>query len=107
MSEYLESGMRQREFCAEAQVSVGTLQYWLRKIGAGAGEEGTQEWSGTELQSANPLLEVRLAGGSSLSGVPSAAGYEVVVENGRRLRIPSGFDAREVAALVSIMEERL
>jgi hypothetical protein len=104
VEQYVESGLTQREFCERQRISIGTLQYWLRRIGAG-------EIAGRRAEP--PLVEVKLlgAGGAPKSSNAGSAaegrgGYEVVLAGERRLRISPGFDAEEVAVLVALLEGR-
>ena len=57
-----------------------------------------------------PFMEVKLeANGGGLWGVEGSrerAEYEVVLREGRRLVLRSGFEVTEVAALVKILEAR-
>lgn len=97
IAEYVESGMTQREFCEQEEISVGTLAYWLRRISNPGMDEGTSPAS---------LVEVQLVD----DGEPQAAkdherpGYEIILSGERRLRIPTGFDADEVAVLLAVLE---
>jgi hypothetical protein len=103
IEQYVESGLTQREFCTRRRVSVGTLQYWLRRIVADeSGERPTEP----------RLVEVSLLAAAMMEA-PKAeraelarGGYEVVLGGERRLRISPGFDAEEVAVLVALLEER-
>lgn len=100
VEQYLESGWTQREFCDRERISVGALQYWLRRIAADESDE-----SGAEPR----LVEVKVLGAVASpagSAVAARSGYEVVLAGERRLRIPPGFDAEEVAVLVALLEER-
>lgn len=64
-----------------------TLLRWRRAFGEGAGAV-----AGTR------FVEVRVDRGTD------AAGYEIDLASGRRLRIPPGFDADEVVALLRIAD---
>jgi transposase-like protein len=96
VEEYCESGTTQSEFCDEREISVGTLQYWLRRIRA-------KEESATETDT--QWLEVSLAHSEgALRSEPQA--YELEFANGRRLRVRAGFDAQEVGMLIALIEGR-
>jgi hypothetical protein len=103
IEQYIESGWTQREFCERRRVSVGTLQYWLRRIAADeSGERPTEP----------QLVEVSLLA-AAMTKAPKAesaglarCGYEMVLAGERRLRISPGFNAEEVAVLVALLEER-
>ena len=109
VTEYCDSGITQREFCARRKVSIGTLQYWLRKI---ARDEERRSPAAPQLVEvslvkAEPGTARFAAGnGPGVLAAEAARSYEVVLTGERRLRIPTGFDAGEVAALVSLLEGR-
>jgi hypothetical protein len=110
VTQYCESGITQREFCARRKVSVGTLQYWLRKL---ARDEEGRSPAAPQLVEVS-LVKTELGAGRWAAGrepgatMAANAGrvYEMVLAGERRLRIPTGFDAGEVAALVALLEER-
>ena len=104
IEQYVESGCTQREYCDRERISIGTLQYWLRRIAA--------EEAG-EIRSEPQLVEVSLAGTMAMTKSTKAesaglarGGYEVVLAGEWRLRISHGFDAEEVAVLVALLEAR-
>ena len=102
VEEYVESGETQREFCEERGLCVGTLQYWLRKVG---GRIELEETDISEERSVAPFVEVKVTATGCPTKGEDAPAYEVVVGNGRRLRIRGGFDVQEVATLLAILEE--
>ncbi len=98
IGEYVESGMTQREFCGREGISVGTLTYWLRRIG----NTGMDEEAGR-----TSLVEVQVVedGEPRVAKDHERPGYEIILSGERRLRIPTGFDADEVAVLLAVLED--
>jgi hypothetical protein len=52
-----------------------------------------------------PLRFVELAAAKAAT-VPVAVSFEVALVSGRTVRVPSGFDAVELARLVAVLEAR-
>ena len=103
IEQYVESGLTQRAFCERRRVSVGTLQYWLRRIAADEMSERRREPQLVEVS----LLAAEMTKKAKTERAELArGGYEVVLGGERRLRISPGFDAEEVAVLVAMLEER-
>ena len=103
LAEYVESGLSQVEFCLERGISVGTMGYWLRK--AREFEEGVEEPAAS-----GGFVEVQVTGGGMtpfpVAGMLETARYEVVLRDGKRLVIGTGFKTSEVAALLDVLEAR-
>jgi transposase-like protein len=87
LAEYHSSGLTQREFAAQAGVSVGTLWNWLRKEGSQRTEEPV---SFVEIPVAEPK---------------SSASYKVRLPGGAVLEIPPGFAVSEVQTLLRLMRK--
>lgn len=89
VEESRRSGMSQSAFCREAGVSVGALQYWIRKFR----EDGLP---------ADDHRSIRLL---PLTAMPAAAdeGLEVLLPNGVQLRFPPRAEAGYVASVVSAL----
>ena len=100
LGEFCESGVSQREFCAEHRIGLSTLQYWLRK---------TRELEDADEAAAiRPFVEVRLEAASEarwkVDGSSQMAEYDLVLPSGRRLVVRSGFNREEVAGLIELLE---
>ena len=78
---YEESGLTRREYCAAAGIALTALDYYRRR-----GKEKTG------------LVAVKVEG--TMAGLTMA----VVVGNGRRIEVTSGFVEEELARLVRIVE---
>lgn len=86
---YRQSGQRQREFCLQRGIGVSTLQNYLRRERSNG-------------QPKQRLLEVEVAP-TSRAGSESKA-LEVIVANGYRIAVGSGFAAEDLLRLVKVME---
>lgn len=95
LEEWKKSGLSQRRYCEERQLSLSTFRWWrsrLREPGRSAG----QQTSFVELP------------------VPQASSYEAPVSGSPitlavgtySLSVPSGFSAAELARLLDVLEDR-
>ena len=100
LAEYVESGLSQGKFCEERGIGMSTMQYWLRK--AREAEEGDEESAGS-----GGFVEVQVEDREMIlpgwERRPETARYELVLRDGKRLLVGSGFETNEVAKL---LEER-
>jgi len=87
LQDYRQSQMTQKEFAAQAGLSVSTLQAWLRKRPARAA------WAGPALVAVPNLL----------SASPAASAYRLQWPDGLSLEVRSGFSAQELAALLQLL----
>lgn len=87
------SHLTMREFAALHGVSACTLYVWRRRLAAES--EGVRASSGT-------LVAVDVVGGAREPD-STTVGYEVLLANGARLRVPPDFAASRVAELLELM----
>jgi hypothetical protein len=87
LQDYRQSRMTQREFAAQAGLSVSTLQAWLRKRPARQASEGPAFVAVPNLWSASP----------------AAPAYRLQWPEGLSLEVRSGFSAQELAALLQLL----
>ena len=97
---YLKSGMGRSEFCRSHGLALSTLARHLKK------QSGEQQWSGSSMAGERRLIAVELA------AMPASAATEkqrspltVLLSNGRKVEVGSGFDAETLADLVSVLEK--
>ena len=88
------SGVSIREFCRQRQLTVSQFYWWQRR-----------------LQQPPPRPKKRVSGGTSASfvlvseaGQGSDAGIELVLGDGRRLRIHKGVDETTLRAVLAALE---
>jgi len=96
LRQWERSGLTQREFAARRGMPVSTLVWWRRVLGwkpdSGRRSPGPRGAKFVELKLASPA--------------PLAAPLEVVLPGGALVRVPSGFDAAALRAVVAALEPR-
>ena len=88
--EWLASGVSQRGFCEDRGMSFSTFCYWRRRLREEGGSESSSHFIPVEVSS-----PVRLTG-------PSA--YEVCLESGIRIRVPSDFEGDALLRLIGLLQ---
>jgi transposase-like protein len=83
VTDFEQSGLSRRDYCAQHQISVNTLDNWRRKVKAAA---------------KFVRVEVTPARHSRLT---------LVLTNGRRIETEAGFDERELTRLIHAAENGL
>jgi len=87
LQDYGRSRMTQKEFAAQAGLSVSTLQAWLRKA-------AVRPSAGDSVFVAVPNL---------LSASSAASAYRLQWPGGLSLEVRSGFSSQELAALLQLL----
>jgi transposase-like protein len=97
VSEFKQSGLRRKEFCAAHGLSMHTLDAWRRRI-AGCGSE--------EKIVPVEIVEGRRAGMDAMqTGSLARSGqFRVVLSQGLRIEIEPGFDAAELRRLITVLD---
>jgi transposase-like protein len=96
---YRKSGMRRSEFCRIHGMASSTLARHLKK------PAGEQRLSGNSMAGDSRLIAVELAAMSSSAATGKQhSALAVLLSNGRRVEVGSGFDADTLAKLVSALE---
>jgi hypothetical protein len=83
------SGQTVAAFCRKRKLCAPHFFWWKKRLGA----------SGAET-----FVEVKLAAAAATLGAGEDRRVEVVLRNGRRLRVGPGFDAELVRALAVVLE---
>jgi len=97
VSEFEQSGLRRKEFCAAHGLSVHSLDAWRRRIaGSGSGEEIVPV----------EIVEDRRAGMGSkpAGGVERHGQFRVLLALGLRIEVDPGFDAAELRRLIAALD---
>ena len=90
--------MGRSEFCQSHGMALSTLTRHLKK------HSGEQRLSGNNIAGESRLIAVELAAiSSSATGKPYSA-LAVLLSNGRRVEVRSGFDAATLAELINVLE---
>ena len=97
VSEFEQSGLRRKEFCAVHGLSVHTLDAWRRRIG---------EFGSDKKLVPVEIVEDRRAGTGSkhAGGVERSGQFRVVLSHGVRIEIEYGFDAGELRRLIAALD---
>lgn len=105
LQECERSGLSQRAFCRQRKINAGTLAWWKRQLRRGdvvrpgstqRGADGRARRRSSAARGG--FVEVRLGDGAK------AGGYEVVVSDGRVIRVPGDFDAQSLSRLIAAVE---
>ena len=90
----VRSGMSIREFCRQRRLKEGQFYWWQRNL-----KMRRQEWS-------KPGVQDRAASFALVSedGMDMPAGLELVLRDGRRLRISQGVQEETLRAVLAAME---
>jgi hypothetical protein len=93
-----ESGLSAEQFATELGINSGTLRFWQYKLNKAkrAGASRDVRPSKTTTPAVAAFVEVRSAGGD--------ARFELELCNGRRLRVPEGFDPKALERLLAVLE---
>ena len=96
---YRKSGMGRSEFCRSHGMALSTLARHLKK------QSSEQRLSANSIAGESRLIAVELAAmsASAATGKQRSA-LTVLLSNGRRVEVGSGFDAETLAELVSALE---
>jgi hypothetical protein len=96
------SGLTVRAFCAEHDVSEPSFYAWRRTIGQRERQEQAEPRTSKGANQGTPVFV-------PLRVLPAAAEstFEVVLRQGRIVRVPAGFDAATLRQLLVILEEGL
>ena len=95
-----ESGLPAEQFAVEMGVNAGTLRFWSYRFSKEArGEAVASRRKSPAAAAPTPFVEVR--GPQAVSEV-----FEIELGNGRRLRVPTSFDAGALTRLLGVLESK-
>ena len=89
ISEQGRSGQSVAAFCRERKLCASHFYWWKKRLGASGAEK---------------FVEVKLAAAAPTLGAGEDRRVEVVLRNGRSLRVGPGFDPEWVRALAVVVE---
>jgi predicted ArsR family transcriptional regulator len=96
---YRKSGMGRSEFCRSHGMALSTLARHLKK------QSGEQRMCGNTMAGESRLIAVELAAmpASTATGKQHSA-LAVLLSNGRKVEVGSGFDAETLTELINVLE---
>jgi len=94
VEEFVQSGLRQSEFCRRHGVVLNTLKRYLKQ------DRKTQRASVGD----GALVAVEVAGSTPAQVREPDSSLAVVLRSGRRIEVGESFDAATLARLVSVLE---
>jgi hypothetical protein len=97
VSEFKQSGLRRKEFCAARGLSMHTLDAWRRRIAdSGSGEKIVPV----------EIVEGRRAGIGSghTESVERNGQFRVLLARGLRIEVDAGFDSAELRRLITALD---
>jgi hypothetical protein len=97
VSEFEQSGLRRKEFCAAHGLSVHTLDVWRRRMAQSGCDEKLVP------------VEIVADGAASMGSLPAGSmarngQFRVVLAQGIRIEIDPGFDAAELRRLIAALD---
>ncbi len=96
---YRKSGMGRSEFCRSHGMALSTLARHLKK------QSGEQRLSENTIAGESRMIAVELAALSASAATGKQhSPLRVLLSNGRKVEVGSGFDAETLAELVSVLE---
>jgi predicted ArsR family transcriptional regulator len=96
---YRSSGMGRSEFCRSHGMALSTLAWHLKR------QSGEQRLSGNSMAGESRLIAVELAAMSTSTTTGKwHSALALLLSNGRKMEVGSGFDAETLAELVSVLE---
>jgi hypothetical protein len=95
------SGQSAEAFAAKAGLSAARLEYWGSRVGRAEAAAGTELPRALAVRPVQPAWVELMA--CAQTAAP-AAPLEVVVANGRAVRVPVGFDAETLRRVIGVME---
>ena len=98
IGEAARSGMSIRRFCEQRKLRESQFYWWQREL-----EKRQQACA---LKATEDAGQATFALVSENGGEVGAAGIELVLRNGRRLRIGKGVDEETLRTVVGVLEER-
>lgn len=95
LSEQERSGLSVRDFALSRGLSPVTLYLWRRKLGRTRRRREGAASSG--------MVAVDVVGRDERDAAKGVSGFEVLLVNGHRVRVPDQFDAARLADLMAVL----
>lgn len=94
VEEFVQSGMRQSEFCRRRGIVLNTLKRYLKQV-----KNAPREGAGGSV-----LVAVEVAAAGPAQAREPDSSLAVVLSSGRRIEVSESFDAATLARLVTVLE---
>lgn len=94
MEEWRESGLTARQFATENGLKAENLYRW----------SWAQRRSSAQAENQDQFMEVRLTPSRPVRQGGTSSGFEVVLSNGRTIRVHGDFDRERLRSLVEALE---
>jgi hypothetical protein len=111
VARWRDSELTANEFAQEIGVNANTFKHWAWKLGAGVGDKprGRQrtprgERSASFIEVAPPTAPAVERDAAAAPETRAASVFELVLGDGRTLRVPPDFDAGALRRLVAALE---
>ena len=101
MRSWRRSGQSAEQYAAEHDLSKGTLLWWSCRLGKEQGSSPARRRAPTRTKADSAFLAVKVR---QTPVEPDEGSLEVVLANGRRVRICGRFDAERVGQLLAVVE---
>lgn len=101
LGDWERSGLSQAAFCRERGLSPQTFSGWKRELGR---RDALRAPGSGRAEGRMGFVPVRVVGTRGRDGERFAGGLEVVLGNGRRIRVGAGVDAALLARVVAVLE---
>lgn len=101
-----ESGLTAKVYARRIGVNPNTLTHWKWQLGHESRDNGEQDPAPSSLGHVESLTSgvsfVEVITGASVA--MSAEPFEIVLSEGRRIRVPARFDTESLRALLTVLE---
>jgi hypothetical protein len=98
-----QSGLSQAEYCRQQQLSAAALGWWKGRLSRTQVGPGPASILAPREGRRGSFVELTVGGGTRVS--PGEV-YEIVLSEGRQLRLGSHFEPLRVRQLLALLEER-
>jgi len=106
IGEAARSGISIRRFCQQRKLKESQFYWWQSRLGAGEKRQQARAFGGGNTSKATKDAgQATFALVSEESGELGSSGIELVLRDGRRLRIGKGVDEETLRTVVGVLEE--
>jgi len=95
VSEFEQSGLRRKEFCATRGLNVFTLDAWRKRI--------AQSRAQAKIVPVEIVEDRKEGSGSMRTRSVARSGFGIVLADGLRIEVEPGFDASELRRLIAAL----